>query len=219
MGQEIDLLTHYPKTKRNIEERCHTKTEEDCNIARKFGREFFDGDRKHGYGGFLYHPRFWQPVVPFFQKQYSLNSSSKILDIGCAKGFMLYDFQQMIPGIQVRGLDISEYAIHHAKPEVHPYLQIGCATQLPFEDQSFDLVISITTLHNLEREKLIQALREIERVSKGNSYITVDAYKNEAEKKLMHSWNLTAKTILHTEEWKELFHQAGYKGDYYWFSP
>lgn len=219
MGQEIDLLINYPKAKRNVEERGATKTEEDRLIARKFGKEFFDGDRKTGYGGFHYYSRFWQPVVPTFQKYYGLNSNSSVLDVGCAKGFMLYDMQQAIKGITIKGIDISDYAVSHGKEEVKDYLEVGCATDLPFADNSFDLVISINTIHNLEKEECGKALREIERVSKGASFITVDAYRNETEKQLMYQWNLTAKTIMHVDEWKQFFKENGYTGDYYWFIP
>ena len=118
MGNEINLLEKYPRTKRNVQEKGATKTEEDRHIARQFGKEFFDGERRHGYGGFSYHPRFWQPVIPDFQKFYKLSSVSKILDIGCAKGFMLHDFRMLIPGIEVRGIDISEYAIENAVESV-----------------------------------------------------------------------------------------------------
>lgn len=216
---EIDLLVNYPKTKRNVKERGATKTEEDRRIARQFGKEFFDGERRHGYGGFSYQSRFWQPVIPTFQQHYGLNSESRILDIGCAKGFMLYDFQQKIPGITVEGIDVSEYAIKNAKEEVKSCLQVADARKLPFEENAFDLVIAINTIHNLELEDLKQALREIERVSKGNSYLTVDAYHTEEEKELMYDWNLTAKTILHIDEWKALFEEVGYSGDYFWFMP
>lgn len=219
LGNEIDLLREYPKAKRNVKERGATKTDEDRAIARKFGKEFFDGDRKNGYGGFSYHPRFWQPVIPAFQKQYNLNKESKVLDVGCAKGFMLYDFMQMIPGIQMQGIDISNYAIEQGKEEVRHLIHVANATNLPFEDDSFDLVISINTIHNLEKNDLIQALKEIERVSRKNSFITVDAYRNEEEKELMYAWNLTAKTILHVDQWKTLFKEAGYSGDFYWFMP
>lgn len=219
MGQEIDLLVNYPKTKRDVKERGQTKTEADRTIARQFGKDFFDGDRRHGYGGFNYHPRFWQPVVPTFQKHFDLKPGSKVLDVGCAKGFMLHDFAQSIGGIQVAGIDVSSYAIEHAIESVKPYIQVADARKLPYKDKSFDLVISINTVHNLEKNELAKALQEIERVSKGDSFITVDAYRNDEEKELMYAWNLTAKTILHVDEWKNFFKQVGYTGDYYWFIP
>jgi SAM-dependent methyltransferase len=219
MGQEIDLLINYPKTKRNVEERGATKTEEDRAIARQFGKDFFDGDRRHGYGGFGYMERFWTPVVPTFQNQYNLTEKSSILDVGAAKGFMLYDFMRLIPNIAVAGCDVSDYAIKNAKEEVKPYLTTANAIDLPYKDDSFDLVISINTVHNLEKPELTLALQEIERISRGNSFITVDAYRNEEEKELMYHWNLTAKTIMHVDEWKAFFTEIGYTGDYYWFIP
>jgi SAM-dependent methyltransferase len=219
MGQEIDLLANYPRTKRDVKERGATKTEEDRMIARQFGKDFFDGDRKHGYGGFNYHPRFWQPVIPDFQKHFNLAPSDKILDVGCGKGFMLYDFTQVIPGIETTGIDISSYAIENAHSPIKPHLQVGDARNLKFQDKTFDLVISINTIHNLEKEELAQSLCEIQRVSKGKSFITVDAYRNAQEKEAMYAWNLTAKTIMHVDEWKAFFKQVGYTGDYYWFVP
>ncbi|WP_143871764.1 class I SAM-dependent methyltransferase [Catenovulum sediminis] len=221
MGQEIDLMHNYPKTKRDVSGRGHTKTEADRAIARKFGKEFFDGTRDTGYGGFKYMPRFWQPVIPDFAQHFSLDASSHILDVGCAKGFMLYDFKQLIPGIQVSGLDISEYAIENALEAVKPDLVVGSATELPYENNTFDALFSITTLHNLEVDDLAKALIEIERVLKqpGKSFITVDAYRNDEEKERMEAWNLTAKTMMHVDEWKAFFKQVGYTGDYYWFIP
>lgn len=219
MGQEIDLMVNYPRSKRNVDERGATKTEADRALARKFGKEFFDGDRSHGYGGFNYHPRFWQPVIPTFQNHWGLTGQSSVLDIGCAKGFMLHDLAELIPGITVKGVDVSRYAIENAIEDMKPHVQVANATHLPFPDKSFDVVISVTTVHNLERTECIQALREIERVSRGHSFITVDAYHDEAERDRMHAWNLTAKTVLHVDEWRELFREAGYTGDYYWFIP
>ncbi len=216
---EIDLLVNYPRTKRNVEERGVTKTAEDRAIARQFGKDFFDGDRRHGYGGFNYHPRFWGPVIPSFQQHYNLNGSHSVLDVGCGKGFMLYDFSKLIPGIHVSGIDISSYAIDNALEEIQPFVQVADVRLLPFDKGSFDLVISINTIHNLEGEELAMALQEIERVSKGNSFITVDAYRTDEEKERMDAWNLTAKTILHVDEWKALFKKVGYTGDYYWFIP
>lgn len=219
MGIEIDLLVNYPKTKRNVEERGTQKTEEDRSIARKFGKEFFDGDRRHGYGGFRYNSRFWQPVVPTFQAHYQLSSKSSLLDVGCAKGFMLHDFAELIPGMTVKGVDVSSYAIETAMEDMKSHVSVANATSLPFDDKSFDLVISINTVHNLERDECAVALQEIERVSRGKSYITIDAYRNDEEKKRMYEWNLTGRTIMHVDEWKSFFKHVGYTGDYFWFIP
>lgn len=219
MGKEVDLLVNYPKTKRNLEERLASKTEADRAIARQFGREFFDGDRNHGYGGFNYMPRFWQPVIPTFQDYWQLSASSSLLDVGCAKGFMLHDLAELIPGITVKGVDISPYAIENAIADMKPHVQVANATKLPFPDKSFDVVISINTIHNLEREECGKALQEIERVSRGQSFITVDAYRNDEEKERMYAWNLTAKTIMTVDEWVSFFKEVGYTGDYFWFIP
>ena len=219
MGFEIDLLQNYPRPKRDVEGRGAQKSDEDRAIARRFDREFFDGDRKHGYGGFHYHPRFWEPVVPDFVRHYQLTSKSSVLDVGCAKGFMLYDFTRLVPGISVTGVDISKYAIENSMPEIRENLKVADARELPFANKSFDLVISITTIHNLNRENCIQSLKEIQRVSRGKSFVTVDAYHNDEEKQRMFAWNLTAQTVLHVDEWRELFLEAGYTGDYYWFIP
>lgn len=219
MGKEINLMKEYPRTKRNTKERAEQKNEEDRRIARKFGRDYFDGDRRYGYGGYNYNPRFWEPVIPDFVRHFGLTKKSSVLDVGCGKGFMLYDLWQAVSGITIRGIDISDYAIENCKKEMKPYLQVGDARKLPFPDNSFDVVISITTLHNLDKEGCTQGLREIERVSRGKSFITVDAYCNEEERKEMEDWNLTALTVMHVDEWEAFFKEVGYTGDYYWFMP
>lgn len=219
VGKEIDLLVNYPRTKRDIEERGASKTEEDRAIARRFGKEFFDGDRRHGYGGFNYLPRFWRPVIPTLQQHFGLTSKSSVLDVGCAKGFMLHDMAQIIPGITVNGIDVSEYSIANAIDDMQPHVQVADARKLPFGDKSFDVVIAINTIHNLERSDCAQALREIERVSRGGSYVTVDAYRSDEERERMFAWNLTAKTIMHVDEWIAFFAEVGYTGDYFWFVP
>jgi SAM-dependent methyltransferase len=219
LGSEIDLLANYPRTKRDVRERGETKTDKDREIARQFGQDFFDGARRHGYGGFSYSARFWEPVVPTFQSHYGLTSSSSLLDVGCAKGFMVHDFARAIPGISIRGVDVSQYAIDNALDGMKANLQVSDARSLPFPDSSFDLVVSINTVHNLDRQDCIRALSEIERVSDGDSFITVDAYRTEEEKDAMFAWNLTAQTILHVDDWRTLFSEAGYTGDYYWFIP
>ncbi|MEP7702968.1 class I SAM-dependent methyltransferase [Paraglaciecola sp. 25GB23A] len=216
---EIDLLRNYPKTNRNTQARSEEKTDAVRAIARQFGEQFFDGERQYGYGGFHYFPRFWQPVVPDIQQQYRLTEHSSVLDVGCAKGFFLHDLKQLIPGITAKGIDISDYAIAHAKEEIKADVICVCATRLPFADNTFDLVMSVNTVHNLERKECGQALQEIMRVSKGNAFITVDAYRNAEEEARMYEWNLTAKTIMHVDEWKAFFQKVGYTGDYFWFIP
>jgi len=219
MGREIDLLANYPKPKRDLAGRVEAKTEEVRAVARQFGQEFFDGAREFGYGGFSYHPRFWQPVIPTFQEHFSLTGESSLLDVGCAKGYMLHDLAQMVPGMALAGVDISAYAIENAIPEMRGKVQVANAASLPFEDDSFDVVISVNTVHNLEREACARALAEIERVSRGKSFITVDAWRTEEERERMFAWNLTAKTIMSVDEWVSFFAVAGYTGDYYWFIP
>src|SRR5512142_951528 len=140
MGREIDLLVNYPRTKRNLDARAEEKTEEVRAVARQFGREFFDGDRKYGYGGFNYHPRFWQPVIPTFRDHFGLTPGSSVLDVGCGKGFMLHDMALLIPGITVKGIDISGYAIANAIEDMAPHVQVADARKLPFADKSFDVV-------------------------------------------------------------------------------
>ena len=219
MGKEVDLLANYPKANRNVKARGLEKTEKDREIARKFGKEFFDGDRSHGYGGFSYNPKFWSPVVPTLKKYFSLSSNTSLLDVGCAKGFMLNDIAKAIEGISLKGIDISEYAIANSIEGMRQNLVVANAKDLPFDNNSFDVVISINTVHNLEKDELAQALQEIERVSKDKSFITVDAYNSEDEKERMYAWNLTAKTIMSVDEWVSFFNDVGYTGDYYWFIP
>ena len=219
MIKEINLLKKYPKTKRDLSKRGNEKTEEDRIIARRFDKEFFDGDRKNGYGGYYYNSKFWSEVVKDLNNFYKLKNGRKILDIGCGKGFMLFDFMKLNPNFVLEGIDISDYAITNAVPEVKKFLKVGDAKSLPYEGNSFDLVISINTTHNLEINQCKKALSEMERVSRKDKYLIVDAYSNEIEKDRIFAWNLTAKTILSTNEWISLFEEAGYTGHYYWFEP
>lgn len=214
---EIDLMVLYPRSKRPIEERAKLITEEHRKIARQFGREFFDGDRLYGYGGYFYHPRFWTDTVKRFRDYYQLSEDSAVLDVGCGKGFMLHDFKLLIPKMSIAGIDISQYAIANAIEDMKPFLLVGDAKELPYKDKSFDLAISINTVHNLPLEECKQALREIERVSRTHSFIVVDAWRNEEEHKRMLMWNLTALTYMHVDGWNRLFTEVGYTGDYYWF--
>jgi ubiquinone/menaquinone biosynthesis C-methylase UbiE len=215
---EVDLLVRYPKAKRNLDQRQEVK-EGDRLLARKFGKEYFDGTRDQGYGGYNYNARFWTDVVQDMIKHWGLTNESSVLDVGCGKGFMLHDLKKALPGLTVKGIDISPYAIENSMEDMKPFLQVANATDLPFEDNSFDVVIAINTVHNLEKDECFKAVKELERVGKKGKFITVDAYHNEEEKKRMYMWNLTAKTIMSVEEWAAFFNEAGYTGDYFWFIP
>lgn len=219
MGMEIDLLSNYPKIKRNLMARLEAKSEAARDIGRRFDFDYFDGDRNHGYGGFTYQERFWKPVVPDLISHFKLTKKSRVLDVGCAKGFFLHDLQEALPGIDVNGVDISVYAIQNAISTVSGKIHVGNACKLEFDDDSFDFVMSINTIHNLNKEDCARALVEIQRVSCGRSFITVDAYRDEIEKARMEAWNLTALTMMSVEEWKIFFKEVGYDGDYYWFIP
>ena len=216
---EINLLKKYPVTKRNLDKRKTQKSPKSIEIARRFGMDFFDGDKQYGYGGHYYNEKFWSGVVDDFIEHYKLTNQSNILDVGCAKGFMLYDFKKKLPNLKVTGIDISEYAVSNGKEELKNFLKVGNAKKLDFNDNSFDLVIAINTIHNLEEDDCATALREIQRVTKKNAYVVLDAYSNEIEREKMFSWNLTGKTIKHKDEWKFFFKKNNYLGDYYWFTP
>jgi ubiquinone/menaquinone biosynthesis C-methylase UbiE len=213
---EVNLLNSQPKTVRDYDKRAQEKTAEDCRIAKQFGREFFDGPRSQGYGGYRYDGR-WKDVARRMAEHYCLPRNAAILDVGCAKGFLLHDFRELYPECTVAGVDVSAYAIDHAMPSVKPFLKVASAEELPYPDKSFDLVISINSIHNLPPERCKQALREMQRVSRGHSYITVDAWRNEQEHQNLLKWILTAETYMHVEDWKKLFAEVGFTGNYYWF--
>jgi SAM-dependent methyltransferase len=186
---------------------------EAAKIAKLFGKEYWDGDRKLGYGGMRYDGR-WRPVAEAMGRHYGLKRGDRVLDVGCGKGFLLYDLSQAVPGVEVRGLDISAYAVENAKEEVRSCLQIGHANSLPFEDKSFDLVVSINTLHNLFCYDLDRALREIRRVGRKHQYICVESYRTEEEKTNLLYWQLTCESFYTPEEWEWWFQWCGYAGDY-----
>jgi len=212
---QIDLLRSLPKTKRNIGKRQSAKTTDAISKAKQYGEQYFDGPREYGYGGYIYDGR-WLPVARDFIQHFNLKSGDKVLDIGCAKGFLVQDFMLANNDIQAFGLDISEYAIKKADASLAGRLHLGSADNLPFPDNSFDAVISLNTIHNLPRDRAIVALAEIERVSRGKSFIQVDSYHTKEQKEIFESWVLTAEFHDYPDGWLELFTAAGYTGDYYW---
>ena len=217
MAREENLLKFYPQSNRPIDDRGNLITEQDRAIARKFDVEYFDGDRLTGYGGYNYSPRFWTDTVAHIKDFYNLDDNSKILDIGCAKGYMMHDLSLLIPGAEIKGVDVSNYAKENAIESMQDNIVVANANNLPFTDDYFDLVIAINTLHNLPLIDCKQAFREINRVTKNNSFVMNDAWRDAKGKQSMLKWNLTALTYMSCDDWKELFKEVDYKGDYYWF--
>lgn len=211
----VDFINRVHKsTKRDYRERVCVHDKVECaEIATKFGKDYWDGDRSHGYGGYRYDGR-WRVVAEDMIRHYNLSPEARILDVGCGKGFLLYEFTQLLPGARVAGIDISDYAIQNAKEEVRPFLKVGNAASLPFENQSFDLVISILTLHNLYNYDLWKALKEMERVGRQAKYVVVETYRNEREKVNLLYWQLTCRAFHTPAEWEWVFEQSGYTGDH-----
>ncbi len=187
------------------------------NMDPAFGHDYFDGTRDQGYGGYNYDGR-WKPIAEEVVKRYDLKPNSSVLDVGCAKGFFLYDLVQLYPNMAVRGIDVSEYAISKAPEEIKPFLLIGSADRLDFEDNSFDFVAAFNTIHFLTPERAKVALQEIMRVGRGNYFVNVDAFNNEREKERLLAWAPTIKTVYSVDQWKSLFEEVGYDGDYHWFT-
>ena len=184
-----------------------------ARLAKQWGREYWDGDRRTGYGGMNYDGR-WLPVAEAMARHYGLRGGDKVLDVGCGKGFLMHDLSRVVPGLEVHGIDVSDYARMNAKPEVRDRIQGADATRLPFEDDTFALVLSINTLHNLECMDMVRALREIQRVSARNSYVCVESWRGEEEKANLLYWQLTCESFFSPRAWEWWFRQAGYEGDY-----
>lgn len=211
----VDFLSPLHKsTKRDYVGRVTESPKADsAKVAKQFGYDYWDGDRRYGYGGYRYDGR-WKPVAAEIAKHYGLKAGDKILDVGCGKAFLLYEFTQVVPGIHVAGVDISEYGIQHAKEEVRPFLRVGNAVSLPFEDKGFDFVISLNMIHNLYSYELDKALREIQRVGRKHRYIVTESYRNEEEKANLLYWQLTCEMFCTPKEWEWWFERCGYTGDY-----
>jgi len=211
----LDFISGIHKsTKRDYVQRVVEFDKAACaQISKKFGKDYFDGERQYGYGGYKYDGR-WRPFAEKLIDHYGLKPGDKILDIGCAKGFLVHDFRQALPGLEAIGLDVSDYAIANAMPDVKPFLRVGTAAELPYPDHHFDLVVSVNTLHNLYLPDLFKSLREIERVGRRHKFIVLDSYRNEREKVNLMYWQLTCECFFTPAEWEWIFQQAGYSGDW-----
>jgi protein-L-isoaspartate(D-aspartate) O-methyltransferase len=185
-----------------------------ADLAKQWGFDYWDGDRRINYGGYRYMEGRWEKVARLMAEHYGIKPGDKILDIGCGKGFLLFDFLKVVPEIEIYGIDISSYAIDNSKEEIRDQLQVGSATVLPWKDQTFDFVYSINTFHNLHNYDLDLALKEMERVGKNNKYVCVESYRNEIEKMNLLYWQVTCEAFCTPEEWQWWFKQTGYTGDY-----
>lgn len=210
---EINLLASLPKTKRDLKARVANRTSEHILEALKFSELYFDGPREYGYGGFRYDGR-WRPVAAAIISYYDLQLGDRVLDVGCAKGFLVQDL--VAYGVDAIGIDISAYAVSNCHEVVKDRLLVGNATSLPFRDSSFKCVLSLDTIHNLSKSCAVVALSEVQRVSSHHSYIRVDSYHSIEQKKIFEGWALTAKFHDYPTGWLEVFQQAGYTGDYCW---
>jgi protein-L-isoaspartate(D-aspartate) O-methyltransferase len=204
----------HKKTVRDYLGRVTNYDKASCSkVAKQFGKDYWDGERQYGYGGYYYNG-WWKPVAKSLVDHYKLKEGQRVLDVGCGKGFLLYELTQLVPGLEVCGIDISQYALLNAKDEVKPYLKLCKAQELDFEDNYFDFVYSITTLHNLYVYDLKKSIEHIQRVSRGNSYIVVESYRDEREKANLLYWQLTCESFYTPQEWEWLYDSWGYKGDY-----
>jgi len=201
-------------TSRDVVSRMNDNKVQCMEIAKKYSYDYWDGDRRFGYGGYKYIPGRWSGVAKNLIENYKLNSKSSILDLGSGKGYLLYEIKKILPSIRVVGIDNSSYAIQNAKKEIQPFLiRHDLRRELSFKDDEFDLVVSLGTLHNLKIYELKIALSEMNRVAK-NKYLMVESYRNNQELFNLQCWALTAESFFEPDEWLYIFDNYGYKGDY-----
>ena len=203
------------KTKRDYIQRVIEFDKANCaDIAKKFGYDYWDGERQFGYGGYKYDGR-WSKIAEKLVSKFRLKPGDRVLDIGCGKGYLLYEFKRLLPDLEIVGVDISHYALTNAKKEVASDLIWADASKLPFNDSEFDAVVSLGTLHNLPLERLILAIKEIGRVSKSESnYLVVESWRNETERANLLYWQLTCEAFFSVETWEWLFHEHRYQGSW-----
>ena len=215
MGKLVQFVTSlHTSTKREYLDRMVDEKILCMLKAKEYEEDYWDGDRRFGYGGYKYLPGRWKPVAESLIETYNLNNSSNILDVGCGKGFLLHEIKLLLPEITIKGFDISYHGLSCALDSVKDDLFIHKAQEpYPFKDNEFDLVISLGCLHNLRLMELEVALGEIERVGK-QGYVMLESYRNEAEQFNLQCWALTCESFFDEDEWVWLYNHFGYKGDY-----
>ena len=218
MPNYIDFMSPIHKsTKRDYLARVNDKDfpkNVAADLAKKWSFDYWDGDRRINYGGYNYIEDRWKPVAQMMIDNYKLKDGCKILDVGCGKGFQIFEFMKLLPNSDICGIDISKYAYENSKDEVKSNIKVGSCVELPWPDNYFDYVFSINTLHNLYNFELDKAISEINRVSKGNKYICVESYRNEIEKMNLLYWQVTCESFYTPEEWLWVFDKCDYDGDH-----
>jgi ubiquinone/menaquinone biosynthesis C-methylase UbiE len=215
MGRLLNLVTPLHKqTKRKYIDRM-TDDKVHCMMkAKEYEADYWDGDRRYGYGGYRYMEGRWKPVAEALIDIYNLSNDSKILDVGCGKAYLLFEIKKLLPKIELVGFDISRHGLEDAKEEIRDnLLRYRAQDRYPWGEDYFDLVISLGCLHNLRIFELETAVKEIQRVGK-QSYIMLESYRNELEQFNLQCWALTAESFFDTAEWIWVYNHFGYSGDY-----
>lgn len=212
--RKFNALRDYPQPKEPRYVGPNIRTINNRIVASYRDERYYDGSRNNGYGGFKYDGR-WKKIVESMVADYGLSEKSALLQVGCEKGFLLNDFHEYFPTMKIRGAEMSDYAIAHSMPSIRKYIVKTEYGKLPFKDREFDFVIAIGVVYTLTLRDAIFALKEIERVGKGKTFINLGAYRDEQGERLFRSWSLLGCTILHVDEWIEVLKEAGYTGDYY----
>ena len=215
MGELVNYVSSlHTSTSRSYIERMNDN-KIDCMIkAKKYGQDYWDGDRRYGYGGYKYLAGRWKPVAEVLIKKYNLTNESSVLDVGCGKAFLLYEMKLLLPKLKISGFDSSKYGIENAKEEIKENLFFHKAQEIyPVKDNEFDLVMSLNTFHNLKIFELQVALKEIQRVGK-NGYICLESFRNEKELFNLECWALTCQSFFSPEEWIWIYKHFGYSGDF-----
>jgi len=215
--REFNVLRNYPQPKEPRYVGPNIRTIKSKIIASYRDRGYYDGDRNNGYGGFKYDGR-WEKVAYMMCEEYGLSGNSALLQVGCEKGFLLHEFHEKFPSMKICGFEMSDYAIENSMPSIKQYIKRGDFYKLPYDDREFDFVIAIGVVYTLTLRDAISCLKEIQRVGKGKSFITLGSYRNEEEFKLFSHWSVLGATILHVDEWVEVLKHAGYTGDYTFYT-
>ena len=209
----LNLVTPlHQQTKRDYMARLMDDKVTCMKKAREFEEGYWDSSRRFGYGGYHYQEGRWTNVARSLIERYDLKRGDSVLDIGCGKGFLLYELQKLQPGLHLEGIERSTYAIEHKHPDLDATILNGRIENTVFAG-NYSLVISLGTLHNLTLRELAVALPVISKAAK-NGYIMVESFRNESEWFNLCAWCLTAESLMRPEDWLFLYDLYGYKGDY-----